>query len=609
LRDTAGKAYHTMEATFNLSTAAEIAEEEASLRTIGNAQLEVRDEAMGTGGKTFVRGDVRFDATYQSLGFGSNIHLDNQNTLDRQPQNRFLVYGQTDFLRIEVGDAFPRMPSNIVSGKRVRGITGALTLGFFNLDVSYGQTERRIEGILSPTTVKYADSSAILGRPANTIQVADSTFRMFTPGTFTRNFLSVRPSFGNGESFQWGLTYLRSKDDVGSITHGGSPQENMVVGTDVMFAADEQRVRFDAQAAVSLFNTDIGGGSLTEADYDLLEANLSTGDQLRKIGKVAGKFITFNQYLFPTNPFGTGVPALAVDASLSLNYLNNFVRGTFFRRGAAYKSFGNEFLQTDIAGFAVSDNVRLFSNRVFASLSYERKNDNTAKNKEVTTVYNNLNTNFSFLLGADLPTLQIGYGRYSRKAPIDLRTRYELLQRPDSTTFGQSLDDATNRFFVGGSYDFETGMRHTISMSVNMTNRTDNTFRKRDQSSLYLQTGLQTEMGGGLQTNIGVVYSKNQTKARVFYANGTIARDSISAVNDFNYTVLTLGAQMRMMEDRLRLLASFNPTMGAYSRQELLFGAEYTPWDRHTFILQADLFQNSGFKDDAIISFIYRMMF
>jgi hypothetical protein len=79
LRDTTGKAYHSMDASFNLSTAAEIAEVEASLRTVGSAQLEVRNEAMGTGGKTYVRGDVRFDGSYQSLGFGTSVHLDNQN--------------------------------------------------------------------------------------------------------------------------------------------------------------------------------------------------------------------------------------------------------------------------------------------------------------------------------------------------------------------------------------------------------------------------------------------------------------------------------------------------------------------------------------------------
>ncbi len=611
LRDTTGKAYHTMDANFNLSTAAEIAQAEAELRTIGSAQLEARHEALGIGGTTYLRGDVRLDATYQSLGFGGNVHLDNQDKPERQPQNRFLVYGQTDFLRIDVGDAFPRMPSNIVSGKRVRGVTGALALGFFNLDVSAGQTDRAIEGILSQAIITYADSAAVLGRPDNTIEVAPYQYRTFSAGTFARSFLAVRPSFGSAESFQWGFTYMHSKDDVSSIKYSAAPQENTIFGTDITMAADDQRVRFETQASLSLLNADISDGSLTEEDYELMEANgLASVDDLRKVGKIVKSFITFNQYIFPTNPFGKGIPALAVDASLSLNYLGNFLRGGFFRRGASYKSFGNEFLQTDITGFIVSDNIRMLDNKVFASLSYEKKSDNTASTKEVTTDYNNLNTSFTFLLGANLPTLQIGYGLYTRKAPIDLKTRYELINRTDSATTADSRNDATNRFFVGSSYDFEAGVRHTATFSLNISDRTDKTFRKRDQNNLFVQTGLLSDIGSGIQTNFGIVYSKNQTNAEQFRLDPSFFnQDSTLITDNYNYTILTIGAQMRMLDDQMRVTASFHPTFGAYSRQELVFGVEYTPYPRHTVIFQADAFQNSGFKDDAILSLIYRLMF
>ena len=50
--------------------------------------------------------------------------------------------------KLQLGDAYPLFPSLFMSGKRVRGITGAVTLGYFNIDVSYGKTERKIEGTL-----------------------------------------------------------------------------------------------------------------------------------------------------------------------------------------------------------------------------------------------------------------------------------------------------------------------------------------------------------------------------------------------------------------------------------------------------------------------------
>ena len=138
LRDTTGKPYHAIEQSFNLSSAAALEEVKARLQSAGNASVEYRNEALSSGTTTYLRGDARIDNTYRSVGFGGSLHLDNQEKSTLQPQNRYLIYGQTDFLRLQYGDAFPSYPSLIVSGTRVRGITGNLALGFFNLDVTYG---------------------------------------------------------------------------------------------------------------------------------------------------------------------------------------------------------------------------------------------------------------------------------------------------------------------------------------------------------------------------------------------------------------------------------------------------------------------------------------
>ena len=153
-------------------------------------------------------------------------------------------------------------------------------------------------------------------------------------------------------------------------------------------------------------NTNIAGGSFTDAEYDSLKKN--TGTDLKALGQMADKFITINQSIFPTNPVDIKtLPGVSTEATLSLNYLNNFLRTQFFRRGAGYRSFGNEFLQTDIQGFMVSDYIRMFTNRVFLSLSYEGKRDNTAFTKLTgTTSYSNLNTSLILNLAANIPTFR-----------------------------------------------------------------------------------------------------------------------------------------------------------------------------------------------------------
>jgi hypothetical protein len=610
LRDTTGKPYHAIENNFSLSTATAIAEEKARLQSTGNGSLEYRNENLNSGATTFIRGDARIDNTYRSVGFGANLHLDNQEGDNLQPQNRYLLYGQTDFLRLQVGDAFPKFPSLIVSGKRVRGITGNLALGFFNLDVSYGQTERKIEGTYD-STYTYGSLSAATGRPLQTIRTKnDSTFDFFHGGTFTRNFIAVRPSFGKGENFQLGFTYMKSTDDTMSVNRAVQPQQNFVVGTDMLIAFDDQRIKLETQASLALNNTNISGGNFTDAQFDSLAKN--TGSDIRKDLPVSistvQKFITVNSSLFPTNPVDVAtLPGLAAEATLSLNYFGNFLRSQFFRRGAGYRSFGNEFIQTDIQGFQVSDYLRLYSNKIFLSVSYEGKSDNTAFTKAGTTKYANLNTSMTLALGADIPTFQIGYGTFGRKSD-------QLIARPDSIG-GVTLaaaDEATNRIFFGANYDFVAGIRHSLMASVSIASKTDNTFYKRDQANSFFQTALTSRFAFPLQTTLSVVYSGNSNKQMLFSTDTTsgkrAGRDSVVVPTNFNYTIVSLGGQYRMMDDNLRLNALISPQFGDFQRTTFTVSADYSV-NMHNFALQFDYIKNTNLADDKIFSLIYRFMF
>ncbi|MEX0601915.1 MAG: hypothetical protein WD295_01155, partial [Bacteroidota bacterium] len=401
-----------------MTTRVALESEETRLRTLVNGQLEARNENLSFGSTSYLRGDVNLVGSWRFLNFGAMTHLDNQEKPDRQPQNRFSVYTETSFLRLRYGDAYPVFPSLIASGKRVRGFTGGLALGFFNLDVSLGQTVRRIEGTLDST--RALTQSEIDTRPKTSRLLQDSTYEFFSTGTFTRDFVAVRPSFGSGENFQLGFTWLKAKDDVGSIRYGYPAQENVVAGTDLLLAFDNQRFKWESQASLSLQNTDITDGGFTDADYDSLEAqNPELGEQLKKIRPLAEKIITLNENLFPTNPVGTGLPGVSFESGLTLNYLNNYIQASFFRRGAAYRSFGNDFLQTDIQGFYVSDRIRMFNNRVFLTVSYEKKSDNTADTKEATTSFANLSTSLT-VTPLGYPTFTVGYGFNDRISDLDV---------------------------------------------------------------------------------------------------------------------------------------------------------------------------------------------
>ncbi|HWP81797.1 MAG TPA: hypothetical protein VNN76_03975 [Bacteroidota bacterium] len=606
LRDTTGALYHTVERSFNLSTTLAIAEAQARVQLGLNGQLEYRNEDVGgLPTVTYARGDLRGTGTWGALNFGTTIHLDNQDKPERQPQNRYLIYGETSFLRLQYGDAYPRFPSLIVSGKRVRGLSANLALGFFNLDVSFGETKRAIEGIILRDTV-FADSSAVNARPKTSVFKGPSFFEytLFSQGTYRQNIVAVRPSFGSGDNFQLGFTYMKSKDDVGSIKYGILPTENLVVGTDLMFAFDDQRFKFETQASLALENKDISGGNFSESDYDSLFQDNQAG---RDAAKLAENFITVNENLFPTNPVGTGLPGVALEANLTLNYINNYILAQFFRRGASYKSYGNEFVQTDIQGFSVSDRIRLFNNRVLLSIAYEQKADNTADTKTATTTFSNLNTSASINPGQGWPTFSIGYGSFGRLSDLDVRKLDIGIPDSASTERRKSADDVTTRIFFGSSYDFNLGVRHTFTLSINSSSREDRTFYRRDQTNLAVQTALASTFRIPLQTTVGFGINQNESFNQLFRANGA---DSTLTQTTFDFTSVVVGGQYRVLNDRMRIAAAVSPTFGDLTRTTIQFGVEYAVAVNHTFEFSLSYIQNkSPLKNDMITSLFYRFNF
>lgn len=600
LRDTSGNVYFSKSQSFSLSTSEAIAEEESRFKANGDVRAEYRNEQTSNAA-TYARVDARVNGTYSFLEFGSTIRIDNLESPSRQPQNRYSFFADAEYARLELGDAYPKFPSLMMIGKRVRGITGAVNLGFFNLDVSYGATERKVEGAwLADTT--FTDTNSVRNRPLNSLPKGTSyyAYEIFNPGTFTRDFFGIRPSFGSGENFQLGFTYLKFKDQMSSVRYAVQPKENLVVGTDLTLAFDDQRIRWETQVAVGLQNKDITGGNFTDADYDSLEAQ---DQDVRDLGKLAESFITVNANLEPLNPAGTGLPGIAMESFLTLNYFNNYVRAQYIRRGTAFKSFGNEFQQSDIQGFVVSDNIRLFSNRLFASLSYEAKSDNLSKSKSSTTDYNTFIGALTLSPGVGIPTFQVGYSLGSRSNDLVVFTTDTSGAVLSSS---KGADDVTNRYTIGSSYDFNIGFRNFVAVSFNIVDREDKTIYKRDQSSTFFSASVSSFFTKiPLQTSVSLLTSQTSSQNQVFSSFG---QDSVLATADYAYTALGLSAQYRMLEDNLRLMAQVTPTFGDLERTVFRVGGDYT-YRAHVFELFYDYFKNANFANDGILSIVYRYNF
>lgn len=635
LFDTTGNLYYAKKLSFNISTPLALMEERESFKYGLNTLAEIRHEKFGASRKTYVRGDVRFNGNYRSLSFGSDVHLTNEEKSYLQPQNRFLAFVQAEeYANLQIGDAYPSFPSLVVSGKRVRGITGYFNYTFINLDISYGQIERPVEGTVIKDTT-YADSSQASARPKESYPLGGLTYRLFKSGTFSRNIFVIRPSFGNGENFQIGLTYLKSKDNTNSIIYGTFPKENLVASVDLLLAFDDQRVRWFSQVAGSIENKDISEGSYTDEDFrqfklstlpddashdDTIRA-LNEAEDLIKVAKVARKFITVNSNLSPLNPL-KGSPSLSYESEFTLNYFNNFIRLLAFRRGVAYKSYGNDFIQNDIAGINISDRIRLFENRAIVSLSYETKHNNVQNDASLpTTKYNTFNSSISAYPGFGIPSFTIGYGFYYRKNPIDM-SEHVNLGKPlimDIDTAGKTVndyivipwekakyivDDFTNRFYIGSNHVFNFLGKQNVVMSFTLAQKQDRTFYKRDQNNLSALISTTTEYEIPLQTTISVVTSHNS----MYYAlqDSNNAYINRTQKQTFNYQTLSFGGRYRLLDDMLNLAAVIAPSFGDFRRLLIQLGVDYQIASNHYLVYELDFIRNSGGSNDLIMGITYR---
>jgi len=559
LYDTTNTLYHSVSSQFVVVNPSYALLGQSAIKYNADVRAESRNENIQTVGTWYNNLNVNVQADYKGINLVGNVYATSEEKKYLQPNNRYMLSLTSDYGGVVVGDHFPKYPSLVLNGKRVRGFTGEVKLGFFNIQTSLGEINRNVEG----TFIQYKDT---LG--SNIISVNPAThggnkYAEVETGTFKRSILAIRPSFGSGENFQFGLTFLHAKDDPGSIEYGISPQENLVLGTDFMLGFDNHNILFTSQAAFSVLNKDISGGAMSDAQIDSVFGpngliNLDPA-KVKQLRDALDGIFTVNQNITPINP--QELPTLAAETAISVNYFNNYLKGSYIYRGEQYLSFGQSFTRTDVAGINVLDRVRLFENKFFISLGFENLHDNLQNTKIATTNYRTLNTSLSFYPRTNLPSVIVGYTRLDNSNGLSADSR---AYQPDPVsgirpmTYFSAIKDFTNRFSAQLSYNFEWYYRHSASLSFVTSSRQDDSHANYDidNSSFTISSG--TRWFENLSSNFNV--SLNNSKV-----------DTTS----FSYVSLSLGANYSMMENKLLFSGAINPSFGDYKRTSIDASALY----------------------------------
>jgi hypothetical protein len=560
--DSTGALYHTVESDFQTVKSGYFKALTSQFKYRGSLEAESRNEQFNDDSQWYNNVKANISGNYDEWNFSAYTYLTSEEESSRQPQHRFSVSIANEWFILKGGDTYPRFPKYMLDGKRVRGFYGDLRLGFFNLQTSFGEITRNVEGELLET---YTKDEAPLSSDVIEINEAmyDNPYGKVNLGTYGRDIFAIRPSFGSGENFQLGFSYLHSKDDMNSIEFGGSPQENAVAGTDLKFSLDDQNIVFNGQAMVSLFNEDISSGDFTDAQIDSVFGPGSIYDadteDIKRLRDLVSNFITVNQYVGPLNP--QELSSLAAEAGVELSYVYNNLNIKYIYRGNDYQSFGQDYLRTDVKGINIVDRIRMFENKAFLSLGYESLDDNLQETKMSTTTYQTINTTLSIFPRTDFPNITLGYTNYNNENEIS----------PSDTANSQYLvDDQTNKFLARLSYDVKAaGVDHAASLSIVNSNKEDNSTANNDAQYTSLSLSVNSYWEKHFTTFLSLINYASEI-----------------AGLEYNYFTFSLGGRYKMLEDKLLLTASLSPSFGDFERQSFDLVAQYDAIQNLSFIFQ-----------------------
>jgi hypothetical protein len=405
--------------------------------------------------------------------------------------------------------------------------------------------------------------------------------------------LGIRPSFGGGQNFQWGITLLKVRDQVNSLKVGESsvtPKDNLVVGSDLLIAFASHRFELKASVAASLLSKDISNGPLSK---DEVQEQFDV--ELPFDPASIQEYFILNESTIPLDP--TGGTSLAYHLSFRFNHFNNFLQVGYKQIGGEYFSLGNTFLRNDVKGFFVYDRLRLFRNRLYLNFGIERFDEHFSELDNTPKIdLNTVSYGFSFFWGQNLPSLNFSVRNYRRDNNIDSLGTGAAQSNPENAL---SRD-------VNASINYDVALfdlSHTLSLNLTSSNRDDGFAGQRVAAGLP---------PGNLRANVQLVSVRTKYNFPLSTVL-TFARNSsnvASGQNTLKYNLFSGRGEYTMLHEKLKAYgglrvvsasgasASIGNTQNIvdYRQTAFQFGGSYQPAAAHLFTVDFDFikFNNNG---------------
>ena len=505
----------------------------SSVDQIGDQSLNISQVMLNMKGTAF-----------EWLKFRTNVKLTTQENLIYQPRNVYGVgFALQDFVILNLGDSNPRISYFTMNGKRIRGLDANLKLGWFNAHFVQGEINRAVQGA-SEKAYEY------------TIDTDDEGTKYLSLGrsgyTFKQNVLSGRLALGRGEKFQWGLNFMKARDDTTSVTQviddatiiyspdatgsvagldsgavytirdlgssvqfqdganwsGAGPKDNIVLGTDLGIYLDNKRILLEGELAFSLTNNNIWGGPLTLAAMDTLiddslDNKISSFD-LSGLPDPAdyAHILIINPNLTPLIPID--INAFGDSSTVSINEAVLSMPSLAYRGRAVVNYFGNylamEYSQVgpefnSLANPYLVTNKREFSFSDKLKLLQNRLMITAGykhQDNDILTMVENVESQNTLSLGVNaLPGPGLPTVNFTYRS-IDRDNGIDEIVQLTDTTFSDNRENThTDNLMLNVSHRFELLWSHSMNGTFVMVGKKDQ-FVDRDET--YVDPGISTSV-------------------------------------------------------------------------------------------------------------------
>lgn len=426
---------------------------------VGDVELTARNQVNAGQQYDFIRGRINIYGSSGQFDYSVNGMLTSQESNRLQPQNRYgLHLSYSDVARLELGHVYPAINPLLLAGRRILGVNAYLSTpaNGLQLQILHGQSTRSITPIYADITETITERQTAGGSV-----LIDTTWRLgLEPdgsGMFGQTISGGRVSFGSGRYVQLGINALRVRDNENSIDYfnefdafrmqpylesltadqranlqnnpdnlqiaqGSTPPlSNFVTATDLQMSFDNNRIRLSGDAAVSFLNTDISDGYLTNEIAEDLGYTLPS--EAERIFERLSWLIVINENMnalplrIEDDNAEIRVPRsiFAYQSQLGLSYFGNNANIQYRWIGPDFVSVANNGLRRDIAGYTITDRLRLLENTIYVNLLYERLEDNLNNQLNATTVSSTYGSTVSwFPLDRNLPRVTVGFRYINR---------------------------------------------------------------------------------------------------------------------------------------------------------------------------------------------------